>query len=228
MHCRAHSVLQSNQIQWILGRLLITRNILGFINTWMQYSKINKAWQLSCAVWQAALWHTYKLTVYVAELAFLFFFSTPHSIAVLTDLIPGLLCDRGFVLCHWQDDTGKVKVSLEFMQPAVCLCLEKRRTHGPAVRNVCQRKLHYDCLLLPSEIDCLQHLPDPALSKAVQPPDKHFWWKILAASPVIFYSTENIKRQTRWQRYLLPLCDLYCCPKTIKNRESALSWTHTL
>lgn len=51
-------------IRWILGRLLITQNILGFINTCIQCNKINKAWQLSCTVRQAALWHTYKWAVY--------------------------------------------------------------------------------------------------------------------------------------------------------------------
>lgn len=33
-------------------------------------------------------------------------------------------CDRGLVLCHWQDDTGKGKISV-FMQPNMCLHLKK-------------------------------------------------------------------------------------------------------
>lgn len=51
-------------IRWIPGRLLITQNTPGVINTWIQLNKINRAWQLSCTVEQAALWRTYKLVVY--------------------------------------------------------------------------------------------------------------------------------------------------------------------
>lgn len=60
----AHLIMSCSLIRWIPGRLLITLNIPGVINTWIQLNKINRAWQLSRTVEQAALWRTYKLVVY--------------------------------------------------------------------------------------------------------------------------------------------------------------------
>ncbi len=145
MYCSAHKDIQPNQIQWILGRLLIPGNILEFINTWMQHYKINKAWQLLCSVSQAGLWLTYKWSVYGLD----WLFHSPHSRRFRTYeqriqyktrslVCPNrfesssggsfwrihfqdmsfwiskkskILCDSGLVSRHWQNATGKGKIS---------------------------------------------------------------------------------------------------------------------
>lgn len=142
LYFSVHNDIQHYQIQWVLERLLITRNILGFAIKSIKRDNFHAP--------LAALGHTYKWWIYVwtgffsfhttqptiqdisaldAVEEFLHLFVNTYEIVLilwfesssgghfrriyfpdLTFWISrtwNILCDRGLVLCHWQDATGK-------------------------------------------------------------------------------------------------------------------------